>query len=206
ALVTRMEEPLGRAVGDAVELAEAIDTLRGEGPPDFVQLCEIVAGHMLALGGAARDATEGQTLARRGLLNGSGLAKLREMIERQGGDAGVVDDPGSLTANATQTPVMLTADGTVAAIDARRIGQAVRELKAAAGEQKALCGLVLHRKTGDRVSSGEPVATVLSPPETRGAAGEAARDVAEAFKMGEPAAAPDLVAAVVETWPENARP
>ena len=205
ALVTRMEEPLGRAVGDAVELAEAIDTLRGEGRPDFLQLCETVAGYMLALGGAARDAAEGEALARRGLLNGSGMAKLREMIERQGGDAGVVDDPGSLTANATQTPVTLTAAGTVAAIDARRIGLLVRELKAAAGGGTALCGLLLHKKTGDRVSSGEPVATVLSP-QGRGSAEETARQVAEAFQMGEPAAAPDLVAAVVETWPENARP
>lgn len=200
ALVTRMEEPLGRSVGDGIELAEAIDTLRGEGPPDFVQLCEIVAGHMLALGGAAREAEEGEALARRGLSNGSGLAKLREMIEGQGGDAGVVDDPGSLTANATQTPVTLTGKGIVAAIDARRIGLAVRELKAAAGEQKALCGLVLHKKMGDRVSSGEPVATVLSPPGARAPAGEAARKVAEAFRMGgRVAVGPDLVAALVET-------
>ena len=199
ALVTRMEEPLGRAVGDAVELAEAMDTLRGEGPPDFVQLCEIVAGHMLALGGAAGEAEEGKALARRGLLNGSGLAKLRAMIERQGGAAGVVDDPGSLTASARRTPVMLTANDTVAAIDARRIGLAIRELKAAAGEQKALCGLVLHKKTGDRVSPGQPVATVLSPPEARGSAEEAAREVAEAFQMGgSGATVPGLVAAVVE--------
>jgi pyrimidine-nucleoside phosphorylase len=199
ALVTRMEEPLGRAVGDGIELAEAIDTLRGEGPPDFVQLCEIVAGHMLVLGGAAREAEEGTALARRGLSNGSGLAKLREMIERQGGDAGVVDDPGSLTGNVTRIPVMLTASGTVVAIDARRIGLAVRELKAAAGEQKTSCGVVLHKKTGDRASCGEPVATVLSPPEARGSAEEAGREVADAFRMGAcAAAAPDLVAAVVE--------
>ncbi len=198
ALVTRMEEPLGRAVGDALELAEAIDTLRGEGPADFVQLCEIVAGHMLVLGGAAREAEEGRALARRELLKGSGLSKLRAMIERQGGDAGVVDDPGSLTANATHTPVRPTGDGYVTAIDARRIGLAVRGLKAAAGGQKALCGLLLHKKTGDGVASGEPAATVLSPSEVRAAAEEAAREVAAAFRVGERAAAADLVAAVVE--------
>jgi len=199
ALVTRMDEPLGRAVGDALELAEAIDTLRGGGPGDFVHLCEIVAGYMLVLGGAARDAAEGKALARRGLLEGSGLSKLREMIERQGGDAGVVDDPGGLTANAMQTPVRPTAYGYVSAIDGRRIGLAVRGLKAAAGGQKALCGLILHKKTGDGVASGEPAATVLSPSDARGAAEEAGREVADAFRMDERApSAPDLLAAVVE--------
>jgi len=199
ALVTRMDEPLGRTVGDAAELAEAIETLRGRGPQDFVELCEVVAGQMLVLGGAARDAEEGKGRARRGLSNGSGLSKLREMIQCQGGDVGVIDDSKALTAAAKRTPVRLAEEGRVTAIDAKRIGLAVRQFKAVAGSRRALCGLVLHKKTGDSVACDEQVATVLSPSNLSGPAGEAAREVADAFRVGQRAvAALGLLVDVVE--------
>ncbi|MDH4180332.1 MAG: thymidine phosphorylase, partial [Armatimonadota bacterium] len=160
ALVTRMDEPLGTAVGDGPELVEAIATLAGRGPADFVELCEIVAGHMLSLAGAASDPDDGRKRAQRGLASGMGLTKLREMIVAQGGRGDVLDDPEVLPGNPERITVSAERDGYVAGIDARRIGLLVRDLKVRAGERKAECGVLLHKKSGD-LTAGEPVATVL---------------------------------------------
>jgi pyrimidine-nucleoside phosphorylase len=180
ALVTRMDQPLGRTAGDAVELIEAVETLAGGGPQDFVELCAIVAGHMLAVGGAARDADEGRELARGELASGRGLDKLREMIAAQGGRDDVVDEPEALVAAAGRLPVQAGGQGYVAAVDARRVGMALRELKAEAGQHKSLCGVLLHRKTGDALG-GEPAATLLFPQEAAAAAAAAADSIRSAF-------------------------
>ena len=192
ALVTRMDQPLGSAVGDAVEFAEAIATLRGAGPPDFVTLCEVVAGHMLALGGAASNAEEGATLARHGLQSGAGTAKLREMIAAQGGEAAIVDDPDSLLKTVPRRPVALSGEGYVVALDARRIGLAVRALKEAAQQQKPLCGLLLQKKVGDEVS-GDPVAALLIPAEAAPAADRVIQEIQAAFTVSP---SPPLVAGI----------
>ncbi len=174
ALITRMEDPLGRAVGDAVELMEAMQTLAGRGPADFVELCEVVAGHMLALGDAAADPEEGRLLAGQALASGRGLAKLSEMIAAQGGDGGVVSDPEELIGAAQRIPVGV-GDGYVVRVDARRIGALVRALKAGAGTRKGLC----PRGEGD-------------PPE------QAMAEVRAAFEVGEsPPPQAEVVAAVV---------
>jgi len=197
ALVTRMDEPLGVAVGDGPELVEAIETLAGSGPADFVELCEVVAGHMLCLGAAARDAEEGRKRAREGLSSGRGLSKLREMIAAQGGDPQFVDRPASILEGASRQQVRLEAGGYVTGIDARRVGAAVRELKAAAGRFRRICGVLVHAKTGDRVSEA-PAATVLGPPGEPELVGWAAREVAAAFQVGAAPGRPGpLVGAVV---------
>ena len=135
ALITRMEQPLGAAVGDAVEMVEAIQTLGGQGPPDLVQLCEVVAGHMLALGGAAASPEAGAGRARQALSSGMGKEKLRQMVAAQGGDARVVDEPESLLESSVRLPVRLGRAGFLAAVEARRIGVTVRRLKEAVGAE-----------------------------------------------------------------------
>ncbi len=186
ALVTRMDQPLGRAVGDALELVEAIETLGGGGPRDFVMVCELVASHMLALGGAAADPRQGRAMAAEALRSGVGLAKLRELVRAQGGDPAVVDNPAALTRGAGRVAVCATLSGYVAGIDAKRIGETVRELKSAAGDRKHLCGLLLHKKAAEAVASGEVVAEVAVP---EGLAAELARwareEVAGAFSIAD---------------------
>jgi len=200
ALVTRMDQPLGRAVGDALELTEAIETLKGNGPDDFVELCEVVAGYMLVAGGSAADTSEGHRLARQGLADGRGLAKLREMVGRQGGDAAVLDRPEILLEGATRAPVVLEGEGIVVELGARRVGTAVRRLKSAAASGKASCGVALEKKVGDDVMAGEPVATVLAPPGLEGAVAEAADEIAAAFRLSDSyEGEPELVAAVLDS-------
>jgi len=182
ALITRMDQPLGNAVGDAAELAEAVATLSGHGPPDFRRLCEIVAGHMLALGGAAGDAKEGRARARAALARGIGLPKLAEMVEAQGGSPAALDHPDLLLQGAVRTPVEASGRGYVAAVEAREIGLVVRDLKRAAPDRKHLCGVLLHYKVGDCCDGGA-LATVLSP--ERQADEKAARRVAAAFRLSD---------------------
>jgi pyrimidine-nucleoside phosphorylase len=198
ALVTRMDEPLGCAVGDGVEMMEAISTLAGNGPPDFVELCEIVAGHMIALGGASPNPGEGRKLATRRLADGSGLGKLREMVRRQGGEEQVIDDPEALIRGAHRSVITGQETGEVVGIDARRVGAAMRDLKSAAREHRRLCGALLHKKVGDRVVRGELIATVVAPDGIAEAAEQAAREVAESFSTGENAVRSPLLVGLTE--------
>jgi pyrimidine-nucleoside phosphorylase len=195
AVVTRMDQPLGRAVGDAVELAEAVATLGGGGPPDLVELCEVLAAHMLVLGGVAASLDDGRARARQGLRSGVGRAKLREMALAQGGDPAALDDPDLLTRGLEQMPVHLDRSGIVVGLDARQIGFALRQLKAAAGEKRRSCGLLLHTKVGDAAGEGEG-ATLLYPAGARDAALAAANRVRAAYHIGAAAPpSPPLVAA-----------
>ncbi len=195
ALITRMDQPLGAAVGDAAEMAEAIRTLEGHGPSDLVELCGTLAGHMLALGGVAASPEEGRARAHQGLGSGIGKEKLRAMVIAQGGDGGVVDDPESLLAGTVTVPVELQKTGYIGAIEARRIGLAVRHLKEVAGARRGgLCGVLLAKKRGE-VVGGEPVASVIGPAEAGKAIGQAAVRVREAFAVSSqpPPRAPLLV-------------
>ena len=196
-LITRIDQPLGAAVGDAAELVEAINTLDGQGPADLVELAGTLAGHMLALAGAAESAEAGRARAHEALLSGAGKRKLREMVAAQGGDAAVLDEPGSLLASALRIPVELDQTGFVAAVDAREIGLVVRHLKEAAGDQRQLCGVLLESKVGDRVEGG-PVAMVLGPRETGPALTQAVERVRRTFAVSEDRpVSPPLIAELV---------
>ena len=185
ALVTRMEEPLGHAVGDCVELAEAVSTLKGAGPPDFAELCELVAGHMLVLGGVVRSQEEGEAVARQGLRSGAGLGKLRQLVEAQRGDVAVLDEPETMLRQAELRPVTAERKGYVTGVDARRVGWAVRALKEATGAHKRICGVILHAKTGDRAAVGEPLATVLGARSSGAALDTATGEIAAAYRLGD---------------------
>ena len=165
ALLTNMDQPLGCAVGNSLEVAEAIDTLRGHGPADLREHCLVLAAHMLSLGGLAPDLGAARKLASATLRSGRALAKFREMVEVQGGDPRVVDSPWDLLPRAPVIgPVLAPAEAYVAGVDAEVVGAATVRL-GAGRERKGepidyRVGVVVHRKVGDLVRRGEPLFTV----------------------------------------------
>jgi pyrimidine-nucleoside phosphorylase len=201
ALVTGMDEPLGHAVGNSLEMREAIAVLAGtNSPPDLGELCQHLAGHMIYLGGRADSLDEARECVAVKLKSGAALETMRAWIRAQGGVPEVVDDPDLLPAAAFRSEVAVGASGFVQRIDAGVIGRAALTLGAgriAKGEKiDPAVGVVLHRKVGDRVESGELLATVHH--NGRGAE-EAVTLIEQAYVLG-PAALPPrrpLVRAVI---------
>ena len=162
--LTDMQQPLGNAVGNALEVAEAIATLRGAGPADLTELALVAAGEMLVLGRKARDAKTGRRQAEAALASGAGLRKFRELVAAQGGDVTMVDDPGRLPRAPRVETLRAPRAAYVAALDAETIG--VASVHLGAGREKKgdpidhRTGIVLHAKVGDRVERGQPIADV----------------------------------------------
>ncbi|MER2600150.1 MAG: thymidine phosphorylase [Caldilineales bacterium] len=161
AVISDMEQPLGLAVGNALELKEAIATLRNQGPADLTEVVVTLAGEMLRLGGRAGSRSELQALARGQLANGEAWQKLRQLVQAQGGDAGMIDNPDLLPAATLVEAVPAPADGWVNAVHADQIGLASVAL--GGGRQKKgeaidyAVGLVLAAKVGDAVQAGQPL-------------------------------------------------
>jgi pyrimidine-nucleoside phosphorylase len=186
ALVTNMDRPLGRGVGNAIEVIEAIDTLKGAGPADITELSLRLAAHMIRAGGAAASPEEGYAAAERALRSGAGLDKLRELIEGQGGNPAVIDDYTLFPAASGSVAVRADADGYVRGVAARAIGIASR--RSGAGREtkdEAIdlsAGVVLHKAVGDAVRAGEILAVVCGNDEARLA--DAAEIARTAFEIG----------------------
>ncbi len=189
AVISAMDHPLGRAVGNALEVAEAIATLRGEGPQDLEKLCLVLGGWMLVLGGRAASPEEGSEELLRRLRSGDALRKFEALIRAQGGDPRVVADPGRLPSAPCRLPVPAPASGVVAGIDAEAIGLAAMQLgagRARKGEAvDPAVGVVIERSAGVAVKAGEHLATIHARSEEAGLA--AARQVAAAFAIAESA-------------------
>jgi pyrimidine-nucleoside phosphorylase len=130
ALLSDMNQPLGNAVGNALEVKEALATLSGEGPPDFVEHCLVVAGHMLRLAGRASDLAGARALAQAALADGSGLGKFRALVGAQGGDPRCVDEPERLPAAQLVEEFRAPTSGYLLAVHAAEIGHAAVELGA----------------------------------------------------------------------------
>lgn len=164
ALLSDMNQPLGYAVGNALEVREAIDTLRGGGPADFRQHCLEVAGYMLMLGGLAEDELEGQHKAKEALANGKSLERFRALVSAQGGDLSYVDEPDKLPRARLIEVVPAPRSGYLEGIDARMIGEASVRLGAGRAKKSDAIdhavGIVVHHKVGDFVNRGEPLFTV----------------------------------------------
>jgi pyrimidine-nucleoside phosphorylase len=158
AYVTDMEQPLGFAVGNALEVREAIATLAGHGPGDLEALCLRLGAEMLRLAGSP------PIDLRQRLADGSALRKFAQLITAQSGDAGVADDPSRLPTAPLQQPVLAVRAGRVAAIDALEIALAGKALGGGRDHKDSpidlAVGVVLCKKVGDAVESGEPLATV----------------------------------------------
>jgi pyrimidine-nucleoside phosphorylase len=171
ALITNMDQPLGLCVGNSLEVAEVIDVLRGAGPEDLKELCLELAGWMFHLGGAADTVAEGRSIAAKLISSGKALEKFRQMVTLQGGDTRVLDDPKHLPGAKYRQEVSSPKDGHITAMNCEAVGTACvvlgggREKKEDAVDPAV--GVVLHRKTGDRVAAGEPLCTVHYNSETR---------------------------------------
>jgi pyrimidine-nucleoside phosphorylase len=178
AFITDMEQPLGFAVGNALEVKEAIETLAGRGPADLESLSLRLAGEMLRLAGA-------RPTDLRPLLNGPALRKFAELIEAQHGDPSVTDDTGRLPAAPIRRAVEATSSGAVANIDALEIALAGKSLGAGRDRKDApidlAVGVVLHKKVGDRVEAGQALATIHA--RTPEAASRVTARIAAAFTI-----------------------
>lgn len=169
-IISDMNQPLGKAVGNALEVREAIETLRGGGPEDFREHCLVVAAHMLVLGEKASDADVGRRMLVEAIETGKALAKFREWIEAQGGDARVADELSLLQEAACVQTVPAPLTGYLAGVDAMEVGLTAVEL--GAGRMKKgdpvehSVGIEVHRKVGDRVAGGEPLFTIHAQDET----------------------------------------
>jgi len=158
AYVTDMEQPLGRAVGNALEVKEAIDTLAGRGPAELEALSLRLGAEMLRLAGRA------PVDLRRHLTDGSALRKFAELIAAQGGDSRVTDDPSGLPAATVQRPVLAASSGYIARADALEIALAAKALGAGRDRKDATIdlavGIVLEKKIGDPVAAGQALAVI----------------------------------------------
>jgi len=172
ALVTDMEQPLGRMVGNALEVKEVIGLLRGEGSRDLLEITIALGAQMLVLAQVARDIEDGENRIRGVVESGEALNKFREMVKAQGGDLGVIDDPEALPQAKLKIVAKAEASGYVASLDAKLIGQAVVAL---GGGRKDLSsridhsvGIELLKKEGEKVEKGENLAFIYASEEDKG--------------------------------------
>lgn len=164
AIVTAMEEPLGNAVGNALEIAEAIETLRGRGPDDLRDVCLLLGAHILAMAGLCDGIDDGTAILAEKISSGAALGKLREMIAWQGGDGRVVDTPSLLPQARSVITVPSPVDGYIRRIDALAIGHLAADLGAGRQVKGApvdpAVGVVLAVHAGDRVAKGQSLASI----------------------------------------------
>jgi pyrimidine-nucleoside phosphorylase len=166
AVLADMNQPLGYAVGNALEVVEAIDTLQGNGPADFTEHCLVVASEMLLLGKLAETVATARAVAQGLITSGAAIAKFREWVEAQHGNPAVADNPMLLPQAPIVTEVTSPATGYITMLDAREIGL-VAGLLGAGREHKGdavdpAVGLVLHHKVGQPVITGQPLVTVYA--------------------------------------------
>ncbi|MCM3714835.1 pyrimidine-nucleoside phosphorylase [Alkalihalobacillus oceani] len=164
AVISDMNQPLGRTVGNALEIREAIEMLRGEGPADLVELCLTLGSHMVYLADRADSVEEAREKLVEVIANGQAIETLKTFIEAQGGDPAVVDDPTRLPQAQLKIPVKAEQDGKVAAIVADKIGTAAMLLGAGRATKESTIdlavGIELEKKIGDDVKRGETIATL----------------------------------------------
>lgn len=166
AIISDMSQPLGFAVGNALEVKEAIDTLQGKGPKDLEELCLTLGSHMVTLAGKATNLDEARQMLVEVMQNGKALETFKTFLAAQGGDASVVDQPEKLPKATYLVEVPAKSNGYVAGITAEEIGVAAMKLGAGRATKESVIdlavGIVLHKKVGDAVAAGESLATIHS--------------------------------------------
>ncbi len=170
-LLSDMNQPLGHAVGNALEVIEAIDTLKGGGPNDFCEHCLHVSAHMLLVGQRAKDLDEGRKMAEKAIADGSAFEKFRVLVQAQGGDVSYVDDPDKFPRAKFVEVVKAPRNGWLAQVDARSVGEASVSLGAGRAKKSDpvdhAVGFVIHHKVGDKIEKGEPLFTVYANDERK---------------------------------------
>lgn len=166
AVISDMSQPLGYAIGNALEVKEAIDTLKGEGPQDLSDLCLTLGSHMVLLAGKAGSLQEARSLLENAIKNGKALEKLKVFLKSQGGDDSLVDHPEKLPQAEFRFELEAKESGFVSAIIADEIGTAAMLLGAGRATKESeidlAVGLVLRKKIGDHVEKGESLVTIFS--------------------------------------------
>jgi pyrimidine-nucleoside phosphorylase/thymidine phosphorylase len=171
ALITDMNQPLGRWVGNAVETFEAVETLRGGLEGDFAELCLELTAQMLIVGGAESDLNVARDRARDAVASGAALERFRACVEAQGGDTRVLDDPGLLPRAGKRRVIPASRAGYVAGVETNEIGRVVMDWGGGRARLEDKIdygvGLRLHAKIGDRVESGAPLLTAYYNDESK---------------------------------------
>jgi pyrimidine-nucleoside phosphorylase len=166
ALLTAMDRPLGRACGNALEVEESIEGLRGDGPEDLMSVTYALGVEMLLLVGAAKTRPEAQRQLEESITSGRALEKFRQVIEAQGGNPAVVEDPSVLPQAAEVEVFRAPREGVVSQVEPRRIGRAIVELgggrRTIEDEVDPSVGFVIPARPGQRVKAGEPLASVFA--------------------------------------------
>jgi pyrimidine-nucleoside phosphorylase len=205
AVLTSMEQPLGRTVGNALEVAESIACLRGEGPADLLEVTLTLGAAMLVMGGVAPDEATARRQLEQAIASGAALAKFREIVQAQGGDVAVIDDPTKLPQARWQEPLAAAMGGFVQEVDA--MGVALAALRLGAGRAKAedridpAVGISALVKVGEQVEPGGVLCIVHANDQT--ALAEATAMLRQAILVGDspPVAEPLIGEVVAETTP-----
>ncbi|MGI9104395.1 MAG: thymidine phosphorylase [Terriglobales bacterium] len=201
ALITDMDQPLGRTVGNALEVEECIAVMRGEGPPDLRDLCLELAAWMFYLAGRTTTLDLGRDLAQELIRNSAALERFREIIALQGGNGAVVDDSQLLPRSRNRVPVVCPAPGYVGAIRCEQVGTACVVL--GGGREKKedsvdpAVGIVLHKKVGDQVRAGEPLCMIHYNSDARLAEARRLLEDAYVITRDAPPPCPPLVRRVI---------
>ncbi|MCC6243159.1 MAG: thymidine phosphorylase [Gemmatimonadaceae bacterium] len=210
ALLTAMDRPLGRACGNAIEVEESIMALRGEGPPDLMKVTYALGAEMLVMAGVVADRDDARRRMEVAISSGKAAAKFQAIIEAQGGDPRVVDDPGLLPQAAECELYLAPRDGVAAQIEPKAVGRGITRLGGGRNRVEDTVdpsvGFVITARPGDIVRAGEPLATIFARNGTGVADG---RDVlATAIVIADDAEPPiplishRVSAAGVELWEE----
>jgi pyrimidine-nucleoside phosphorylase len=173
AAITSMQQPLGHAIGNALEMAEAIAILHGQGPPDVSELCYHEAAELLVMTGKAATMTEADTLVQQAIHSGAAVAKLAEVIAAQGGDPGQIEQPNLLPAAPVRSMLTAPRSGYIAGIQAEQVGLVSMRLGAGRfkkGDQiDHRTGLILQAKMGDYLHAHDPLVEVHARSEAEAA-------------------------------------
>jgi pyrimidine-nucleoside phosphorylase len=188
-LLSDMNQPLGDAVGNSLEVVEAIETLRGGGPADFREHCLHVSAHMLVLGKITASLQSARILAERAIANGTAFEKFKVLVKAQGGDVSYIDNPGKFPRARYVETTRAEMNGFLAEVNARSVGEASVAL--GAGRTKKgdpvdhAVGIIIHHKVGDQIQAGEALFTVHA--NEQGKLAEAVESVRRAFKWSDTA-------------------
>lgn len=170
ALITEMDRPLGLAIGNALEVSESLEVLKGRGPEDLKEVCIELAANMLMLGGKG-DLDHCRALALQAVSDGSALRRFARMVQRQGGDPAVTEDPSRLPQASVQIEWQAAGAGYIHSMQAEKLGMASLALGAGRKTKSDVidpsAGIVLLKKTGDHVEAGEPLAVLHTSDRTR---------------------------------------
>lgn len=192
ALIADMNQPLGEAVGNALEVIEAVQALHGSGPEDFMEHCLHLSAHMLLLGKRAESLEQGRIMAQKAIDDGSAFDKFCQLVVAQGGDVSYVENLEKLPQAPIQEVVESPQAGYIARVHARTIGKAAVNLgagRAQKGDQvDHAVGFLIHKKIGQTVSIGEPLFTIHA--RDRAQVEEARKVVLDAFAFSEEPVAP----------------